>query len=447
MYDTLFATARSAFLTWSAMPFEERCTILRRFAAELESSKNSLAGTIAREIGKPLPESLAEVGAMIGKVEISIRAYEQRCAEFTGGPAITRFRPHGVIGVLGPYNFPGHLPNGHIVPALLAGNAVIFKPSEYAPATAEAMFAIWKQTELPEGLSSEAQRAKEDVLQLLQGGVDAAKKLAAHPQLDGLFFTGSPATGKLLAQQFAATPGKILALEMGGNNPLIVDTPNIADLESAAKLTIESAFISAGQRCTCARRLILIDSDQASGFLDTLVLQASGLSIDDPFADPPPFMGPLAHPKFARAVLAAQSDLLHAGATALLLAASLKPDSAFLSPGILDVTNIADLPDEEVFGPLLQVIRVADLESAIIAANNTRFGLASGILSDSAERYQFAYPRLRAGIINWNAPLTGASSAAPFGGIGDSGNLRPSAFLAADYCAYPVASIERPRNI
>lgn len=430
----LFAAARKALHLWSVTPFEKRYQILRQYAKVLESSKQSLAECIAREIGKPLPESLGEVGAMIGKVEISIRAYETRCSEFSGAPAVTRFRPHGVLLVLGPYNFPGHLPNGHIVPALLAGNAVIFKPSEYAPATAEAMLDIWRQTDLPEG-----------VLQLVQGGPEAAQALTTHPELDGVLFTGSARTGKLLARQFAETPGKVLALEMGGNNPLIIDTPHLARLGSAAKVTLESAFISAGQRCTCARRLIVINSEAASDFLATLVSQASGLSIGDPFADPAPFMGPLAHPHFARATLEAQARLLHLGATPLMEARPLKLGPAYLSPGILDVTEVTGVPDEEVFGPLLQVIHAEDLDDAIRIANATRYGLASGILSDSRERYEHAYPRLRAGIINWNAPLTGASSAAPFGGIGDSGNLRPSAFFAADYCAYPVASIERDR--
>jgi succinylglutamic semialdehyde dehydrogenase len=230
---------------------------------------------------------------------------------------------------------------------------------------------------------------------------------------------------------------------MGGNNPLIADTGYLADLAAAAQLTVESAFISAGQRCTCARRLIVIDSPKASEFIDTVVELAKGLRIANPFAEPAPFMGPLASEKFANAVIDAQKDLLASGAAPLLPARPLNLGPAYVSPGILDVTDVADLPDEEVFGPLLKVIRVDDLDAAIAAANATRFGLAAGMLSDSRERYAHAYPRLRAGIINWNAALTGASSAAPFGGIGDSGNLRPSAFLAADYCAYPVASIER----
>jgi succinylglutamic semialdehyde dehydrogenase len=428
------ARAREAFPAWAARPFMERIGFLRQFGKALDAHKQTLAETIAREIGKPLWEARTEVGAMIGKVEISIRAHEQRCGEFTGGPAVTRFRPHGVVAVLGPYNFPGHLPNGHIVPALLAGNVILFKPSELAPATAEATLACWQEAGLPAG-----------VLQLLQGGAETAKRLTADPRLDGLFFTGSARTGKLLGRQFAETPGCILALEMGGNNPLIVDSGHLQDLDAAAEVTVHSAFLSAGQRCTCARRLVVIESPRSEDFLTKLISKTRALRVGDAFADPPPFMGPLASAKFPEQVLAAQSDLLRKGGFPLLEAERGNPGTGFISPGIVDVTGISDLPDEEIFGPLLQVMRVPDLEAAITVANDTRYGLAAGVLTDLSDRYKFAYPRLRAGIINWNTQLTGASSAAPFGGIGDSGNLRPSAYLAADYCSHPVASIEKPR--
>lgn len=428
------AIARQAFPGWSGRPLDERIHFLRQFAKALESAKEHLAGVIAREIGKPIWEARTEVAAMIGKVEISISAYRERCREFPGGKAITRFKPHGVIAVLGPYNFPGHLPNGHICPALLAGNVVVFKPSELAPATAEATLACWHEAGLPEG-----------VLQVVQGGAETARELTAQLQLDGVFFTGSAATGKLLARQFAGMPGKILALEMGGNNPLIVDTANIENIDAAVEITIQSAFLSAGQRCTCARRLVVIESSRAHDFIDTLVRRTKTLKIDDPFAEPEPFMGPLASPAFVDKVLVTQDELLRQGAKQLLKAVHLKPRTGFVSPAILEVGGVANLPDEEVFGPLLQVIRVPDLDSAITTANNTRYGLAAGVLSDDESRYRYAYPRLRAGIINWNTQLTGASSAAPFGGIGDSGNLRPSAWFAADYCAYPVASIETDR--
>lgn len=425
--------AAEAFPAWSTAPLEERATLLRRFAGVLQEQRERLAAAIAREIGKPLPESRAEVDAMAGKVEISIRAHSERCATVAAGKAVTRFRPHGVVAVLGPYNFPGHLPNGHIVPALLAGNTVVFKPSELASGVAEHTRQCWREAGLPEA-----------VLQVVPGRVETARALAAHPRLDGLFFTGSAATGKQLSRQFAESPGRILALEMGGNNPLIVDTPHLEDLAAAASLSVRSAFLSTGQRCTCARRLVVIESPASSVFLKILVESATALSVGSPFDTPPPFMGPLAHASFPEKVLKAREELRTAGGKVLLEGRAGKPGTGFLSPSIIDVTGIRDVPDEEVFGPLLQVHRVDSLEAALESANRTRFGLAAGLLSDSRERYQFAWPRLRAGIINWNTPLPGASSAAPFGGIGDSGNHRPSAYLAADYCSYPVASMEEP---
>ena len=432
--EAAIGAARDAFPSWVGRTLEERSRLLKAFAEELETRKTHLAEIISREIGKPLWEARTEIAAMIGKVEVSLRAQAQRCSEFIGGPAVTRFRPHGVMVVLGPYNFPGHLPNGHIVPALLAGNVVLFKPSELAPATAEATLACWEAAGLPPG-----------VLQLIQGERESAQQLVSHPEVKGILFTGSASTGKALSRQFADSPGKMLALEMGGNNPLIVDTGHISDLEAAVEIVLHSAFLSTGQRCTCARRLIIISSPGSGRFIKRLVIKATALRIDDPFADPPPFMGPLASHQFPDKILSAQAALVASGGAALLEAKALRPGTGFISPGIVDATGIADPGDEEIFGPLLQIFRVENLDTAIRTANKTRYGLASGILTDNAAHHAHAYARLQAGIVNWNTPLTGASSAAPFGGIGDSGNHRPSAFLAADYCSYPVASMEKPR--
>ncbi|MGA1204567.1 MAG: succinylglutamate-semialdehyde dehydrogenase [Opitutales bacterium] len=426
--------SRKAFPAWRDLSMEERAGILRRFARIVRERSSELAHLIAREIGKPIREAETEVKAVTGKVEISIRAQSERCREFTGGTAVTRFRPHGVLAVMGPYNFPAHLPNGHICPALLAGNTVIFKPSELSPATGSCLVDCWNEAGLPEG-----------ILQVLQGGPETAIALTREQGIDGVLFTGSAATGKRLARLFADSPGKILALEMGGNNPLIIDTPHLESLQTAVETSLASAFISTGQRCTCARRLIVIDSTRSGKFLADLVEGATSLRIDEPFGDPEPFMGPLASPLFPSRVIDRQLTLIKACAHPLLEARALREGTGFISPGILDVTGVVDLPDEEIFGPLLQVIRVPDLEAAIEAANRTRFGLAAGILTERKERYDLAYRSLKAGIINWNSQLTGASSAAPFGGIGDSGNLRPSAYFAADYCSYPVASIERPQ--
>ncbi|MCQ8880381.1 succinylglutamate-semialdehyde dehydrogenase [Pseudoalteromonas shioyasakiensis] len=425
--------ARNAQLDWADMTLEQRIVILENFAAELKEHSEEFATIIARETGKPLWETRTEVGAMTGKIAISIRAYNERTGTtenpMPGAKAFIRHKPHGVVAVFGPYNFPGHLPNGHIVPAILAGNTVVFKPSELTPHVAEFTLKLWLKAGLPAG-----------VINLVQGEVDTGIALASHQDIDGLFFTGSSNTGHLLHKQFAGHPGKILALEMGGNNPLVVK--DVADVSAAVHDIIQSGFITSGQRCTCSRRLFIENSANGDAILEKLIAATKQIKVADSFSEDQPFMGAMISEKAALGMVAAQQQLLDMGATSLVELKHLEPGTGFVSPGIIDVTAVEDMPDEEHFGPLIKVYRYTDFDSAINEANNTSFGLSAGLLSDDSNNYQHFLKRIRAGIVNWNRPITGASSAAPFGGIGASGNHRASAYYAADYCAYPVASVE-----
>ena len=433
--DAAVKAARQAFPDWARRTFEQRLSVLEAFAASLKNHADELARCIGEETGKPLWESATEVTSMINKVAISVQSYRERTGEKSGplgdATAVLRHKPHGVVAVFGPYNFPGHLPNGHIVPALLAGNSVVFKPSELTPKVAELTVKCWIEAGLPAG-----------VLNLLQGARETGIALAAHSGIDGLFFTGSSRTGNALHQQFAGRPDKILALEMGGNNPLVVD--QVEDLDAAVYTIIQSAFISAGQRCTCARRLLVPQGAWGDSLLTRLVEVSQSIEVGAFDQQPAPFMGSVISLGAARALMDAQEVLLGSGAVALLEMHQPDSNAALLTPGIIDVTEVSDRSDEELFGPLLQVIRYADFDAAIAEANNTAFGLAAGLLSDSEARYQQFWLQSRAGIVNWNKQLTGAASSAPFGGIGASGNHRASAYYAADYCAYPVASLEAP---
>jgi len=415
------------------MPFAARCEIVERFAALVGERKEALAQAIGRETGKPLWEARTEAASMAAKAAISIAAYGERTGErrtpMADGVAVLRHRPHGVVAVFGPYNFPGHLPNGHIIPALLAGNTVVFKPSELAPDVARATVDIWREAGLPAG-----------VLNLVQGERETGVALANHRQIDGLFFTGSSDTGTLLHRQFGGRPEIVLALEMGGNNPLVVAP--VADLDAAVHHTIQSAFLSAGQRCTCARRLLVPADAFGERFLERLVEVSERISVGEYDADPQPFMGAVISAHAAAKLVAAQQGLLERGARALLPMTQRDPALGFVSPALLDVTGVAELPDEEHFGPLVQVIRYADFDAAIARANDTAFGLSAGLLADDEALWQRFSREIRAGIVNWNRPTNGASSGAPFGGMGRSGNHRPSAYYAADYCAYPMASVE-----
>ncbi|MGK3997036.1 succinylglutamate-semialdehyde dehydrogenase [Sorangium sp. So ce1024] len=425
--------ARGAFRAWRDRGFEERMALVKRFAGLLGEHKARLADVIGRETGKPRWEALTEVQTMIGKVDVSLMAYRERTgerqAEAGDATAVVRHRPHGVVAVFGPYNFPGHLPNGHIVPALLAGNCVVFKPSELAPKVAEEIVRLWQEAGIPAG-----------VFNLVQGAKATGVALAGHPGIDGLFFTGSSATGGALHRQLAGHPEKILALEMGGNNPLIVQ--DVSNTDAAIHHILQSSFISAGQRCTCARRLLLPTTPEGDALLRRLVGAAGRLKVGRYDDAEQPFMGAVISLAAADHLLRAQARLLSLGGEQLLEMRRLEEGTALLSPGIIDVTKIADLPDEEYFGPLLQVQRYRSFDEAISLANRTRYGLAAGLFSDRKDLYDQFWREARAGIVNWNKPLTGASSAAPFGGIGSSGNHRPSAYYAADYCAYPVAGLE-----
>ncbi|MFS7160273.1 succinylglutamate-semialdehyde dehydrogenase [Serratia proteamaculans] len=425
--------ARAAFPAWARTPFEQREQLVKRFAALLEEHKAHLAATISRETSKPRWETLTEVQAMIGKVAISLQAYQARTGvsqtAMADGASVLRHRPHGVLAVFGPYNFPGHLPNGHIVPALLAGNTVVFKPSELTPQTAEETLKLWLQAGLPAG-----------VINMVQGGRETGEALAASTDIDGLLFTGSAGTGYHLHRQLAGQPEKILALEMGGNNALIVD--QIEDCDAVVNLAIQSAFISAGQRCTCSRRILVKRGSEGDAFIERLVQVASALRIGRWDAEPQPFMGGVISSAAAEKMLAAQHHLLSLGGKALLTMQRLESGSALLSPGIIDVTGVQNVPDEEYFGPLTTIIRYNDFDEAVRIANQTRYGLSVGLVSPQRERFDHLLLEARAGIVNWNKPLTGASSAAPFGGVGASGNHRPSAYYAADYCAWPMASLE-----
>ncbi|CAA9528445.1 MAG: Succinylglutamic semialdehyde dehydrogenase [uncultured Sphingosinicella sp.] len=431
--DREVGAARAAWASWAAKPLTFRIETMRRFANVVRGQKEKFADLIARETGKPVWEALTEVDAVVNKVDISISAYAERTSQrrlegSLGAKVAVRHKPHGVLAVLGPYNFPAHLPNGHIVPALIAGNAVVFKPSEKTPAVGEYLVKLFHESGVPEG-----------VVRCLIGGPEQGKALAAHPGIDGLLFTGSARAGMALHRQFADTPHKILALELGGNNPLIVW--DMADAFTAATIAVQSAFLSAGQRCTAARRLIVKEGEHEE-LVEAITRLAERLIVDQPHASPAPFMGPVIDNHAA--------DQLQEGFLELMLKGGRpikhldRPDEKkpFLTPAVIDVTGVANRPDAELFGPILQVIRVPDFDAALVEANSTRYGLAASLVGGSPQLYDKFWANVRAGVVNWNKPSNGAPSNAPFGGVGLSGNHRPSAYYAADYCAYPVTSSE-----
>ena len=428
--DAAVTAARAAAQDWQSRTVSERAAIVQAFQSLLQERQSQLAQRISEETGKPLWDAATEVQAMIGKIPISLQALEERRApceiSLPLGTGRVHYRPLGIIAVFGPFNFPGHIANGQIVPALLAGNTVIFKPSELTPSVAEETVRLWEQAGLPAG-----------VLNLVQGGRETGEALARHPQLNGIHFTGSLKTGIALQQQLVGRPDVLLALELGGNNPLVVH--QVQNVDAAVYWTIQSAFITAGQRCTCARRLIVTPDHEK--FIQRLVDVTAQLRIAPPDSQPQPFFSSLITPDAARKVLQAQARLLAGGAVPLLSAGPLSWGAAYVSAGILDVTDCTSCQDEEIFGPLLQVIRVPDLQAAIDVANRSRYGLASALFSDNPDDFEGFVRQMRTGLVNWNRPTTGASGQLPFGGLGASGNHRPAGQHMIDACNDPVAQL------
>lgn len=437
--DDAVLAARKAFPRWVAVGFERRHETLRAFAKELDRKRDEIARLISRESGKPLWESRGEVGLMINKIAVTTDAWRQRCAETSrkigNDLGVTRYKPHGVMAVLGPFNMPGHLPNGQIVPSLLAGNVVVFKPSEFTPAVGEAIASAWRS-------ASEDSAGVASALTLLQGGASVGVWLADHDAIDGILFTGGYKTGVAISRANAHRPERMIALELGGNNPLVAWPP--FDADGAGYIAALSAFLTAGQRCTCARRLIVPADVQGDHLIDRLVHWTHRMRVGS-WADlPEPFMGPLISTAAAERMLVAQRDLLTAGGRTILSMKQAPVCPRLLTPGIIDVTHATRRFDEEWFGPLLQVIRVPDFDAAIIEANHTSYGLAAGLVTAEESLYRRFVERVRAGVINWNHQTTGASGQLPFGGVGRSGNHRPAGYFAVDFCAYPVASFESP---
>jgi len=426
------SSAAIAMNSWSRTPLESREAIVRRFAAYVSENAEPLSQLIMREVGKLRSDAAAEVAAVVAKAEITIEMFGLRRGdlESEAGEVISqiRYRPLGVVVVLGPFNFPAHLPGGHIIPALLAGNTVVFKPSELAPAVGAWLASAWQKAGLPNG-----------VLQLIQGNAAVAKAAIEDKRIAGVFFTGGYRSGTAIHRQLAGRPDVLLALEMGGNNPIVVVPPY--DIDAAARTIATSAFISAGQRCTCARRLIVIDNGSGRQTIARLVDIVGEMKIGLPSDGPDVDMGPVVSATAATRLLETQTAWISSGGIAKLSMERSPRSNALLKPGIIDMTDCQTVDDEEWFGPLLQLYRVNDFDAAIEMARATSYGLAAGLIGGTEEMFERFRSECAVGIVNWNVPTTGASSRLPFGGVGLSGNHRPVGTFAVDFCNDPVASM------
>jgi len=431
--DRAVVVARNAQRQWRQFPERRRQALLRRYQKSLEKNKDRIALTIAREVGKPLWEALSEVDSMISKVDLTFEAAERHTAttEDTRAPGEVRYRPLGVLAVIGPFNMPGHLPNGQIVPALLHGNTVIFKPSEKTPTTAALIASCMAEAGFPPG-----------VFNVIQGTAEVSKVLCAHEGIDGILFTGSRPVGRTLAKANAENLGRLLALELGGKNAaLVLDDCDVAD---AARQISFAGFVTAGQRCSATSR-VLVTKKVAENLIEQLISITREITLGYPL-DEGVFLGSMINDEARSNLLRAQAQAIAAGFEALIPGRAVKVPGHvgfYVQPAIhLAPATRVVVPayqHEELFGPDLAIYLVDDLDHAIRVANETRYGLSASVYTASKKHFEHAAAALDVGVIHWNRASAGASSRLPFGGIKQSGNHRPGGFLMGTACVYPQA--------
>ena len=437
VYEAVEAAGR-AFSGWSALSLSERASYFKKFSSELEAHLEDLSRLISRETGKPLWEARHEVKAMISKIDFTCGKGLNLIADSRVPdaqpdiPGLLRFKPKGVMAVIGPFNFPAHLPHGHYVPALLTGNTVIFKPSEKTPAVGQMIAEIIHRSGFPPG-----------VFNMIQGEREIGKRLCLA-NVDAVLFTGSYEVGLKIKRDTVSHFWKTVVLEMGGKNAAIILED--ADLEKALYENMLGAFLTSGQRCSATSRII-ITSGIAPRFIEQFHELAKNLRIGYAFDENPPFMGPLINEEARDNYLRFQGIAQREGGETIMRgkALELKPSGYYVTPSIYLMKPKSKHQvylGTEIFGPSVGIIVVENLDEAIEEANKTDYGLATSVFTRDRSAYEAVFHRTKTGIVNYNRATAGASSKLPFGGQGKSGNQCPTALFAPYYCTYPVASLE-----
>ncbi len=425
------AAAKSAQQKWFELGVDTRIEYIRKFVEIVKENKEELSRTISVEVGKPKWESDGEINSIIGKVEPCIDAYKTRCSDIViekgTAKGITRFRPLGVMLIIGPYNYPMHMTNGQIMAGLIAGNTIVLKPSDKAPLCATKIMECWQKAGLPDG-----------VINMVQGNGETVKNIIENRDVNGVYFTGSYKVGQIISN--LCSTNQLCALEMGGDGPIVAWDSK--DVRGAAITVVQGAFGTAGQKCVSTRKLIVPDNKFGKDLIKEIVKVSKKVIVGKFDDNETPFMGPLRTPQMVENALKMQKYLLSKGGVSLLKAEKLSFGECFISPCIIDVTGVKYTLKDEVFAPFLRVIRVKNFDDALKEANASEYGLATSILTEDKELYNKYLNNAKFGLVNWNKPTVGSSAWAGFGGIKNSGNFRPSGYLASDFCSYAIASAE-----
>ncbi|MFZ0995353.1 MAG: aldehyde dehydrogenase family protein [Candidatus Dormiibacterota bacterium] len=415
--DLAVRAAVAAQLEWARTPVPARAEVVARAGRILEERKEELAQLMTREMGKVLTEARGDVQEGIDMAKYMAGqgrnpVGEVVPSELRNKRAFTERVPIGVVGCITPWNFPLAIPCWKLMPALLAGNAVVFKPAEDTPLLAIKLAEVLIEAGLPKG-----------VLGLVTGfGEDAGAALVAHPQVRAISFTGSVAVG----QQIAASCGRLgkrVSLELGGKNAMLVSAD--ADLELALEGALWGAFGTTGQRCTATSRLI-VNREVLQPFSDELVRRAGKLRLGDGL-EPTTDVGPVINPTQLQRIHG-YTEVGRRESARLLTGGSIAAEGAlaegnFYQPTIFgDVAEDMRIAQEEIFGPTAVIIPAADLEESIRIANGTHYGLSVAIYTKDIDKALHAVDRLDAGIVYVNAPTIGAEIQLPFGGTKWTGN-------------------------
>lgn len=432
-------SANAGFKTWRKLSFHQRADYIKKYHEALLKRKDEIAISIALETGKPLWDAKSEVSGVINKISVTLEDSLKRIetknfvdiAPHTDGQWY--YRPIGPCLIIGPFNFPCHLAGGQILSCLIAGNSVIFKPSEKTIHSAQLLIECFHEAQFPAG-----------VINFINGGGEVASRLIKDKRIKGIFFTGSKEVGQKILSQTYTDLSKLVALELGGKNTTILHSD--ANLNHALIELVQACFLTSGQRCT-STSVIAIHQSLINEFTDKFHQLAKKIIIDHPinFKDEP-FMGPLIDDHAQNNYLNFIGMAKREGAEEIMRGKTITKNfkGYYVSPSISLFQKFnpkSIFLQSEIFGPAVSIIPYDTIEQAVQITNMSEYGLASSVFTKNSEVIEYCLSEIETGLININRSTVGASSKLPFGGIKSSGNYRPAAVTMIDSCVYPVSSL------
>lgn len=438
--EQVIVSAQKGYETWRKLKFEERITYLKKYQEAVRARKDDIAMALALEVGKPLWEAKTEAASVDSKVTVTISDSYERIKQKTIKEVMPKidghmiYKPLGPSFIIGPFNFPCHLANGQILSALLAGNSIIFKPSEKTIYSAQLMIECFHEAGFPEG-----------VINFINGTGVTASRLTSDKRIKGIFFTGSKAVGERILENTYKDINKLVALELGGKNATIIH--HDTNMSHALPELLRACFLTSGQRCT-STSMILVHKKIEQEFIAQFTTLTKRIRVGHPTkSTPEAFMGPLIDQHAEKLYFDFCQTGLREGAEEIL--APQKLDVGYKGYYVSPSIHYAKKPNlsgrfiqEEIFGPNCFFIPYENIEEAIHIANCTEYGLAASVFTRDPSIYELCLRDIDSGLINLNRSTVGATARLPFGGLKNSGNHHPAAVSMIDHCVNVISSLE-----